>query len=50
MPGLRSSQNGATRFSGAPEFGSGWFEYDVAALVNDSQPFVQTRIESKKVP
>ncbi len=48
--GFRSSQNGAIRFSGAPVFGSGWFEYEVALLVNDSQPLVQTRIESKKVP
>jgi hypothetical protein len=30
--------------------GSGWFEYDVAALVNDSQPLVHTRIESNSVP
>src|SRR5512136_2999200 len=43
-PGLmsRSSQNGASRFSGAPLFGSGSLLKSVDVLVNDSQPFEHT--------
>jgi hypothetical protein len=52
--GSRSSKNGAIRFSGAPELGSGWLKNHVPplakALVKLSQPLVETWIESKKVP
>jgi hypothetical protein len=40
-----SSQKAATRFSGAPEFGSAWLSYAVALDVKDSHPLVQIRTE-----
>ncbi len=37
-----SSQNTASRFSGPPALGRGWFEYVVAVLVKLSQPLEHT--------